>query len=69
MPVTKITVTTAMRARDVSRPREEHLTEVAEHEEKAGRHAPPPVPRTAPPADQPGRAIPAPPRRRRRRRS
>jgi hypothetical protein len=31
MPVTKITLSTAMRARDVSRPRAEQLAEAAEH--------------------------------------
>lgn len=69
MPVMKITVTTAMRARDVSRPREEHLAEAAGQEEKADRHPAPPSPRPAPPADKAGPVIPAPPRRRRRRRS
>jgi hypothetical protein len=32
MAVTKITVSTAMRARDVSRPHADHLTEAAERE-------------------------------------
>jgi len=37
MPVTKITTSTAMRARDVSRPREDQLSEAAERERTAGR--------------------------------
>ena len=76
MPVTKITLSTAMRARDVSRPHEEHLTEAAEREDAVARHAEtasPHVaassPKPAPPADQPNLPEPAPARRRRRRRS
>jgi hypothetical protein len=75
MAVTKITVSTAMRARDVSRPRAELLAEGAEREEAATRQpevpaaAPPPAPAAPPAAPQPGPADPAqaPPRRRRRR--
>lgn len=48
MPVTKITLSTAMRARDVSRPREEQLAEAAEREEAAGRHADEPTPGRTP---------------------
>jgi hypothetical protein len=36
MPVMKITLSTAMRARDVSRPHAEHLERAAEHEESVG---------------------------------
>jgi hypothetical protein len=81
MAVTKITVSTAMRARDVSRPSAEHLTEAAAREEGASRQpeapaaAPSPAPAApaapaAPPASPP--PSPAdqaqPPSRRRRRR-
>ena len=76
MPVTKITLSTAMRARDVSQPHEEHLAEAAERGDAVIRHpeatrpeAAPPKP--APPADQRGAGglppVPASPRRRRRR--
>ncbi len=72
MPVTKITLSTAMRARDVSRPREEHLAEADGREETVTRQArttTPPKP--APPAHQPAPANQPPPaeapRRRRRR--
>jgi hypothetical protein len=44
MPVTKITLSTAMRARDVSRPRDQDLTEAAEREEAAARPAGRPSP-------------------------
>jgi hypothetical protein len=69
MPVTKITLSTAMRARDVSRPRAEQLAEATDREETVARQpdkAAPSVPAAAPPAvdDEP-----ATPRRRRRRRS
>jgi hypothetical protein len=37
MPVSKITLTTAMRARDVSRPQPEDLAEAAEREDALGR--------------------------------
>ncbi|HEY1819448.1 MAG TPA: hypothetical protein VGG83_05935 [Trebonia sp.] len=71
MPVTKITLSTAMRARDVSRPRAEHLAEAAEREDTVARRPEPTPPRPAPPADQPSPSapvpVPAPPRRRRRR--
>jgi hypothetical protein len=71
MPVTKITLSTAMRARDVSRPHAAHLAEAAEREESAARHAETSPPKPAPPVDQRGPAgppaVPAPPRRRRRR--
>jgi hypothetical protein len=76
MAVTKITVSTAMRARDVSRPRAEYLTEAAEREEAVTRQpdpqpGPSPAPAQPPPAARmPGPAEPAqPPSRRRRRRS
>jgi hypothetical protein len=52
MPVTKITLSTAMRARDVSRPREEHLAEAAEREEKVTRHPEAPRPKPAPPQER-----------------
>ena len=65
MAVTKITVSTAMRARDVSRPGAEHLAEAAGREE-AGTRPPEPEPE-GPPAPAPGPAEPAPARRRRRR--
>ena len=73
MPVTKITLSTAMRARDVSRPREEHLAEAGGREETVTRQAQavtPPKP--APPANQPPPPANQPPpaeapRRRRRR--
>jgi hypothetical protein len=81
MAVTKITVATAMRARDVSRPQAEHLAEAAEREEAATRR--PELPAAAPPmaaappaadATPPTAAAPVPadpvqslPRRRRRR--
>jgi hypothetical protein len=55
MPVTKITLSTAMRARDVSRPTQQQLTEAAAREEAAGRHLPPGG-RDLPPG---GRAAPA----------
>jgi len=78
MAVTKITVSTAMRARDVSRPHAEHLAEAAEREEAATRRpeVPPTVlpptaaaPAPAPQPAEPGPAEPAqaPSRRRRRR--
>jgi len=78
MPVTKITLSTAMRARDVSRPHEEHLAEAAVREntvreDTAARHAevpppkPTPAPSPAPPPAKPSPAEPAPTRRRRRR--
>jgi hypothetical protein len=70
MPVTKITLSTAMRARDVSRPREEYLAEAVGREETVTRQAPAP-PKPAPPANQPPPANQLPPaeapRRRRRR--
>ena len=80
MPITKITLSTAMRARDVSRPHEEHLTAAAEREEALTRQPAAAPPRPAEPAAhaaRPGPAVPppvpapvpAPPRRRRRRRS
>ena len=51
MPVTKITLSTAMRARDVSRPHAEHLTEAAQREDAAARPAETHPPRPArPPA-------------------
>jgi hypothetical protein len=62
MPVMKITLSTAMRARDVSRPHAEHLAEAAEREETVTRQ-----PESKPP--EPARPAPVePPRRRRRRR-
>jgi hypothetical protein len=70
MAVTKITVSTAMRARDVSRPHDEHFTEAAEREEAATRHPeirpavppPPPVPPPpVPPPPVPPPPVPAPP--------
>jgi hypothetical protein len=78
MPVTKITLSTAMRARDVSRPHEEHLAEAAVREntvreDAAARRAevpppkPKPAPSPAPPPAKPSPAEPAPTRRRRRR--
>jgi hypothetical protein len=74
MPVTKITLSTAMRARDVSRPHEEHLAEAAVREntvreDAAARRAevPPPKPKPAPPPAKPSPAEPPPTRRRRRR--
>jgi hypothetical protein len=75
MPVTKITLSTAMRARDVARPREEHLAEAAAREERAANPVETaPRSRPAPPAPAPGDGlslpplpVPAPPRRRRRR--
>ena len=61
MAVTKITLSTAMRARDVSRPRAEHLAEAAEREEAATRQ---PEPARRPPAP-PGASAGSPrPRRR-----
>jgi len=78
MPVTKITLSTAMRARDVSRPHAEHLAEAAEREQAAAtREAqePPAKPGpsasgpTAAPSDRAPAQVPPPPRRRRRRRS
>jgi len=52
MAVTKITVSTAMRARDVSRPGAEHLTEAAARDEGATRQ--PEAPAAAPsPAPSP----------------
>jgi len=68
MPVTKITLSTAMRARDVARPHEEHLTEAAAREERATDPAEtaPPKPIRKPDVEIP---VPAPPRRRRRRRA
>jgi len=48
MPVTKITLSTAMRARDVSRPRDDQLAEAAEREEAAGRRAEEPAPGRVP---------------------
>jgi len=80
MPVTKITLSTAMRARDVSRPREEHLAEAAEREEKVTRHPEAPHPKPAPPPERVAQPqaetrnvetppAPQPSRRRRRRRS
>jgi hypothetical protein len=75
MAVTKITVSTAMRARDVSRPSEEHLTEAAGLEAPAAGQpqapaaAPPPAPAAPPAGPRPGPAARAqPPSRRRRRR-
>src|SRR6185437_17024741 len=64
MPVSKITLSTAMRARDVSRPHEEHLAAAADRENSVSRQPPEPAPpRPAPhptpgsaPAAQPGRA-------------
>jgi hypothetical protein len=81
MPVTKITLSTAMRARDVSRPHEEHLVQAAEREDSVTRHPeaghpeaghPEAVqPKPAPPAERRGPSelppVPASPRRRRRR--
>ncbi len=74
MPVTKITLSTAMRARDVSRPHEKHLAEAAVREntvrentvreDGAARHAevPPPKPTPAPsPAPPPAKLSPAEP--------
>lgn len=58
MAVTKITVSTAMRARDVSRPHDEHLAEATEREEAAARQ--PETPPAAPPAPAPV-PVPAPP--------
>jgi hypothetical protein len=63
----KITPTYAMRARDVSRPRTEHLVAAAEREETVTRHrngaataaTPSPAANPAPPAA--ARPIPAPP--------
>ena len=80
MPITKITLSTAMRARDVSRPHEGHLTEAAGREDKATRPPEPPLRKPSPPASTPAPQagppstaglppMPAPPRRRRRRRS
>jgi hypothetical protein len=74
MPVMKITLSTAMRARDVSRPHAEHLAEAAEREETVTRPAETPPPEPTEPAASTGRSGPAvarptPPRRRRRRRS
>jgi hypothetical protein len=73
MPVTKITLSTAMRARDVSRPHEEHLAEAAAREDNAARPpaAPPARPAESPATvPKPGPVLPPPaPRRRRRRRS
>jgi hypothetical protein len=75
MPVTKITLSTAMRARDVSRPHEEHLAEAAAHEEAVTRPGAPTPPKPTPPVDKP---VPVPaetqpldpqPARRRRRRN
>jgi len=67
MAVTKITVSTAMRARDVSRPGAEHLTEAAVREEEGATRqpeapaaAPSPFPALAPaPAQAPARPAPA----------
>ncbi len=71
MPVTKITLSTAMRARDVSRPHAEHLAEAAEREDSVTRQAAAtprkPTPPAAP-ATQSGAPVPTPPPRRRRRR-
>jgi hypothetical protein len=53
MPITKITLSTAMRARDVSRPHEGHLTEAAGREDKATRPPEPPLPKPSPPASAP----------------
>ncbi|PEN18664.1 hypothetical protein CRM93_14845 [Acetobacter fabarum] len=58
MPVTKITLSTAMRARDVSRPRDEQLAEAAEREEAAGRHAEEPAPGRAPRHQAPPDPVP-----------
>jgi hypothetical protein len=72
MPVTKITLSTAMRARDVSRPHENHLSEAAEREDAVTRRAETETapPKPAPPIAQLRMPEPAaPPRRRRRRRS
>jgi hypothetical protein len=72
MPVTKITLSTAMRARDVSRPHAAHLAEATEREESAARHAEtsPPKPNQSPAPTAPSGLpvpTPTPPRRRRRR--
>jgi hypothetical protein len=65
MPVTKITVSTAMRARDVSRPRDDQFAGAAEREDAAARRASTPEPPASAPApDEPNAA-----RRRRRRRA
>jgi hypothetical protein len=72
MPVTKITLSTAMRARDVSRPRAEQLADATDREDTVARQpdqpdeAAPRVPAAAPPS---AKDEPATPRRRRRRRS
>ena len=64
MAVTKITVSTAMRARDVSRPGAEHLTEAADREEGPTRQpeapAAAPSPAPAAPAAPPAAAPPSP---------
>jgi hypothetical protein len=69
MAVTKITVSTAMRARDVSRPQAQHFAEAAGREAAATR---PPEPELRPASPPPAQASPpdpaqVPPRRRRRR--
>jgi hypothetical protein len=69
MPVTKITLSTAMRARDVSRPLDDHLAEAAKREGAATRQPEPTSPKPAPPPTQPSAPEPAQARRRRRRRS
>jgi hypothetical protein len=62
MAVTKITVSTAMRARDVSRPQAEHFAEAAGREEAATR-PPQPQPAGPPAAPSPAEAAPATPRK------
>jgi hypothetical protein len=72
MPVTKITLSTAMRARDVSRPHAEHVAEAARREDAVTRQAETPPPKPSEPAAPTAQSAPAipkptPPRRRRRR--
>jgi hypothetical protein len=73
MAVTKITVSTAMRARDVSRPSAEHFAEAgrgeaATRQPEVPAAGPPRAPAAPAPALRAGPADPAPPPARRRRR-
>ncbi|MDX6416385.1 MAG: hypothetical protein QOG28_1005, partial [Trebonia sp.] len=55
----KITLSTAMRARDVSRPRAEQLARAAEREDAVTRQAETPPPKPGPPTDQTSKAGPS----------
>jgi hypothetical protein len=66
MVAMKITLSAAMRARDVSRPRDEQLTEAAARDEALTHPVPAPPPK--PPAADPVPAVPSGSTTRRRRR-